>query len=272
MRNPSASLKTASFLVGLLLGCSPSPSPDAGFDAGSPGPDGGGGGMRDSGVSSDDQCEFNSRPCDAGACTLTRLDDAGIAKRCIVGACDIVLQDCDAGFKCAYDDGGRACLPDGTLDEGSPCAGSAATCKAGLTCTFVGIDGGSACTRFCRLDTDCVAPQQCYETLQLDGTNEIPLVCADPPMVCDPLLQNCPGPGDGCYPGSGGPACFPSGSVPNGDNCTYSNDCLKGSACVGSAGSTTCHPLCGYPATSPRCDGGVACTRLSNSMTVGVCL
>jgi hypothetical protein len=59
--------------------------------------------------------------------------------------------------------------------------------------------------------------------------------------------------------------------VPNGDVCVYSNDCQKGSACVGSAGSTTCRAMCGYPTGEPGCDAGT-CTRLTTLMNVGACL
>jgi hypothetical protein len=90
-------------------------------------------------------------------------------------------------------------------------------------------------------------------------------------MQCDPLHQNCASALDGCYPGASGPGCYPAGAIPLGDMCTYSNDCLKGSACVGSAGMTTCRQLCSYPGGAPGCDAGT-CTRLTSSMAVGVCL
>src|SRR5262249_46462456 len=156
--------------------------PDAGRDAG-----------RDAGLSVDDQCEFDSRPCATGVCMLMVLSDAGVAKRCITsGECDVVAQDCGTGRKCTYVDGGGRRALDGTPHEGEPCAGLPSTCKKGLVCTVVGDDGGSGCSRFCRLDADCTPPQWCYVTLSLDGTRELPLVCADPPTTCSPLIQNCP--------------------------------------------------------------------------------
>jgi hypothetical protein len=202
---------------------------------------------------------------------LSLLDDGGIAKRCLAGACDLIEGGCDAGFKCSYLDGGRACVPDGAPNEGQLCAGAPVSCKAGLACTYVGADGGSACSRFCRQDVDCGAPMKCYVTLVLPETKERPLVCADPPMTCDPLLQNCAGANEGCYPGMGGPGCFPAGTAGLNATCTYSNDCAKGSACSGPAGSTACKQLCAFPTGMPSCDAG-ACTRLSSSQTVGVCL
>jgi hypothetical protein len=113
----------------------------------------------------------------------------------------------------------------------------------------------------------------CYVTLVLPETRERPLVCADPPMTCDPLLQNCVAANDGCYPGMSGAGCFPAGTIATNAPCTYSNDCQKGSACTGTAGSTVCKQLCAFPGGSgpPACDAGT-CTRLTSSQNVGVCL
>lgn len=247
--------------------------PDGGIDSGS----GGGGGAGGSGggggaVPNDDTCDFGGpRNCDAGSsCTLSVLTDGGVAKRCLAGACDLIEQDCDAGQKCSFLDGGRACVPDGALNEGQTCAGAAVGCRKGLACTFLGADGGSVCARFCRMNIDCGTPQQCYVTLVLPETSERPLVCADPPTTCDPLMQNCPSAAEGCYPGSGGPACYPAGNVAIGAACMYSNDCGRGAACSGS-GMTQCKQLCAFPSGSPACDAGT-CTRLQSSQTVGVCL
>jgi hypothetical protein len=223
-------------------------------------------------VNPDDQCEFTGTPpCGPGtSCLLALLSDAGTAKRCLAGACDLVDQDCDAGLKCAYLDGGRACVADGTLTEGQTCAGAPVGCKAGLSCTLLSNDGGSACSRFCRLDTDCGSPQRCYVTLIPDNSNERPLVCADPPLMCDPLKQDCPSGSDGCYPGSSDAGCYPAGTLKTGDDCSFSNDCAKGSACSGA--TPKCHTLCAFPNGSPSCPDAGLCTRLTSSQTVGVCL
>jgi len=221
----------------------------------------------------DDLCDFaGPRGCDAGeTCTLTVFADAGVGTRCLAGACDLVDQNCDAGQKCAFLDGGRQCVPDGTLMEGATCANQPASCAKGLACTLVGYDGGSACARFCRLDIDCGAPQRCYVTLVLPETMERPLVCADPPLVCDPLTQNCPHPSEACYPGMGGPGCYPAGVRTVDIGCTYSNDCARGLACTGGGGTTACKALCSFDGGTLPCDAGV-CTRLNSSQTVGVCL
>jgi len=267
----------------LLLICLLSAACDCSGGTGGDGGTGGGGtggghdGGHDAGPAAhnpDDQCEFdNTKPCAAGtgSCTLAVLSDAGIAKRCILGECDVVLQDCDAGLKCTFEDGGRACVPDGTLVEGDECAMAAATCEHGLVCTVTDEDGGAACTRWCRLDSDCRSGQQCYETLVVDGSDERPLVCANAPLTCNPLTQDCHSVTDGCYPGDQGTGCYAAGSVAVGNTCQFSNDCVKGAACVGMPGATTCRKLCAFPQGNPSCTMGT-CTRLTTSMTVGVCL
>lgn len=265
--------------VFVMSACPGKAEPDAGFDAGAGGGSGGTGGGSAGGVGggapSDDACDFSGpRMCDAGTACMLALTDAGsVARRCLPGACDLVQQDCDGGMKCAYLDGGRVCVPDGALNEGQSCAGATVGCRKGLACTFVGADGGSACARFCRVSGDCASSQQCYVTLVLAETSERPMVCADPPLTCDLLTQDCVNPTEGCFPGSGGAACFPAGSVGPAAACMYSNDCQKGYACSGAAGSPQCKQLCAFPVGSagPSCDAGT-CTRLTTSQTVGVCL
>src|SRR5581483_482310 len=99
----------------LLLICLLSAACDCSGGTGGDGGTGGGGtggghdGGHDAGPAAhnpDDQCEFDgTQPCAAGSgsCTLAVLSDAGIAKRCIPGECDVVLQDCDGGLKCTFE-------------------------------------------------------------------------------------------------------------------------------------------------------------------------
>jgi hypothetical protein len=257
-------------LAALLLGCPPPAQPmDAGVDAGKP--DAGVDAGVDAGPTNDDLCDFGGpRLCPAGsACTISRLSDGGSAKRCAPGACDVVDQDCDGGLKCAFADGGRACVPDGVLNECQSCDGAPVGCRAGLACTFVGADGGSACARFCRVNGDCGAPQQCYVTLVLPDSDERPLVCADPPPSCDLLAQNCASASDGCYPNGTMANCFAAGTVAAGASCRFSNECVKGSVCSGT--SPACRQLCQFPSGAPACTTGT-CTRLQNFSDAGVCL
>src|SRR5258706_6866168 len=96
--HPRGGGPTAPYLAGLLLmACPPVSNLDGGRDGSSP--DGGGDAGVDAGTPSDDACDFTARPCDAGSCTGMLLDDGGVAKRCVVGGCDLVAQDCDAGLK-----------------------------------------------------------------------------------------------------------------------------------------------------------------------------
>jgi hypothetical protein len=258
-------------MVGSALACSNSPVTDAGVGDSGTSDSGTGGGVADAGPQSDDTCGFSSNPCATGSCTETVLVDGGIGKRCVAGACDVVLQDCDAGLECAYEDGGRTCVPAGSLPEGASCAEQVSGCQRGLTCTFASADGGSVCSRFCRLDSDCTSPQTCYTTVVLPNTTELPLVCADPPMTCDLLMQNCADSSQACYPTSTTPACYPAGTSAVGASCTFSNDCVKGSACVGNLGARSCRSFCAYPTGIPECATG-ACMQLSSSATVGACI
>jgi hypothetical protein len=255
-------------------GCSSGGEPDAGVDAGR---------GRDAGPPSDaglppgdNACEF-SAGCDGGLCTVLQLEDGGRSRRCVAaGACDVVRSaGCGAGLKCDYRDGGRACVPEGALAEGADCATLGDGCGRGLTCVVQPqADGGAqaVCSRFCRLASDCAsAAEACLTTLLLPGVLELPLVCASAPRSCDPLLQDCPRAAEGCYPSLDTPACFPAGASDAG--CQFTNDCAKGSTCAAAStgGPAACRALCRYPSGAPACAKGL-CTRLSNSMTVGVCL
>lgn len=266
---------TAVLLVG-AWGCASGGAgeEDAGRDAGR---------GRDAGPASDaglppgdNACEF-AAGCDGGLCMVAPLEDGGRGRRCVeAGACDVVRSaGCSAGLKCDYRDGGRACVPEGPLTDGADCASMAAACGRGLSCVVQGQDDGGAravCSRFCRLGSDCAsAAEACLTTLQVPGARELPLVCAPAPRSCDPLLQDCPRAGDGCYPGLDTPACFPAGNASAG--CQFTNDCARGSTCAAAStgGPAACRALCRFPSGAPACATGL-CTRLSNSMTVGVCL
>jgi hypothetical protein len=234
--------------------------PDSGFDAG-PSPD---------------FCGAGSATCDAGSeCLIQQLEDGGRGRRCILGDCAVVAQDCDGGMKCDYRDGGRTCVTDGTLAEGAGCFGNGNACIKGTVCTSLPVsDGGleAKCTKYCAGDSNCTAPQLCLLTLVLPDSTERPQVCADPPPVCDLLTQTCTPANEGCYPNGGAGACFLSGTVAVGAGCTYSNDCGRGATCVNTTGGSTCRTMCAHPSGTPGCDDGGTCTRLAGTTGVGVCL
>ncbi|MFZ5470527.1 MAG: hypothetical protein ACOZIN_13910 [Myxococcota bacterium] len=267
------------FACALLCACSNNPpvgqtdggdagSPPANEDAGS-----------DAGSRPDDQCSLSMQACDAGqSCLLTALEDGGQATRCAGGACDLVLQNCPVGEKCTYvsDAGGfeRGCAPEGTADEGSPCTGtpSSNTCRAGLVCALRELpDGGvdTACARFCNTTAQCTSPKLCNVVLTLAGTAERPTLCGDPPPSCDLFAQDCQRLNDACYPSGSVAACFPEGTLGDGEACVYSNDCVKGSACTGGGNGFTCRPLCGTGG-APACASGT-CVSLLGFADVGVC-
>src|SRR5207244_2426409 len=99
------------------------------------------------------------------------------------------------------------------------------------------------------------------------GSAERPLLCGS--QACDILSQSCSDPAQGCYPQGDRGACFSAGSKNDGDACTFSNDCKKGSTCAGSA-SAVCKQLCQFPSGAPSCAAG-ACVRLTTQTNVGVC-
>ncbi|MBI3184045.1 MAG: hypothetical protein HYZ28_18075 [Myxococcales bacterium] len=277
-------MRVALLLLGsaALLGCPTNPPipPDAGEDAGADaGPSDAGADAGPDAGRPDEQCSVAAQDCDAGSCMHAGLVDGGQGTRCLVGACDLVRQDCPAGEKCSYvGDGGafaRGCTPEGSADLGQPCTGtpSSNTCKKGLICALrAQADGGSAsvCVRFCHSTADCASPQQCYVLVSIAGSDERPLVCGDPPPSCNPLAQDCARATDGCYPGPTGAACYVAGARSDTDACTFANDCKKASTCVLGQPSA-CRQLCRYPSGSPACSSGT-CTKLSGHLDVGVCL
>lgn len=285
MTRPTGGVTFAVVSVCLLLTACPRPAAndapdggDAGEAGGSAGGGGGSGGGDGGGAAGgqgqpDDACDYGAMGCDAGlSCMPSALTDGGQGRRCLPGACDLWAQDCAEGFKCSYADGGRSCVLDGLLDEGAACASAAVGCKKGLVCTLSPApDGGSACARFCRQSADCDGGQQCYVSLVLPDTVERPLTCSAPPTSCDPLAQDCADGTQACYPGATGSGCFVAGAGGAGAPCEFSNDCQKGTACVGGTGARSCRALCRYPQGEPSC-ATQTCTRLTSSMTIGVCL
>lgn len=270
--------------MALSFGCPsnppPLPPPDD-LDAGtSPGVDAG----SDAGTSPnpDLQCDLGTQSCDGGSCLLRALEDGGYGSACFAGACDLVAQNCPTSEKCTYVsvDGGptfaRGCSPEGTAAEGQPCTGtpSSNTCMRGLMCALLADpDGGasSRCVKLCNTNADCTTPQLCFVVLTIQGTEERPLACGDPPPSCDPLAQDCTQPSEACYPGTPEGRCYPAGSKLEGDACVYTNECAKGLACIGDKSPGTCRPLCRHPSGDPACAAGT-CKQLKGQAELGVCM
>ncbi len=264
------------------------PPPSSRSDAGG-GQDGGNGSPTDGGQEprgSAFACEVARQGgCDAGmSCFFALGEDGGTGSRCFGGPCDPVRQDCPDGQRCTYarGDGGtwRACVEDGTAEEGEPCQLSGAsgdmridTCKKGLFCTDRALeDGGTAfqCARFCHDTATCPSERECNEVLRLEGTVELPLICGEPSPRCDLLTEDCDSPLS-CYPTpEGEPLCASTGSLGEGQPCEFANQCARGSACVRTAGVLSCRPLCRHPIGEPGCASG-SCQPLQGHPGVGAC-
>jgi hypothetical protein len=271
-------------VLGAGLGCEGNEPgrPDAGLDGG---PGDGGDAGSDGGPSAF-TCDVPQQlGCNPGElCLFYRRADGVQGSRCVTGACDPVQQNCASGQRCTYvrtaDKTERACVEDGTADEGNPCqlSGPAEgqgvdTCKKGLFCTDVRReDGGTAfqCAKLCHNTDQCGPPLQCNEVLRLSGTEETPLVCGAQAKPCDLLAQDCQSP-LGCYPTTGTPSCASQGTLADGARCQFSNQCASGSACVGSGNEKTCRPLCRLPQGQPSCAQG-SCQPLQGHSNVGACI
>ncbi|SEL12377.1 hypothetical protein SAMN05444354_10442 [Stigmatella aurantiaca] len=273
----------AGVLVG-SLGCEGGSSgrPDAGLDGG---PGDGGDAGPDGGPSAFTCDVPRQSGCNPGElCLFYRWENGVLGSRCLTGACDPVQQDCPSGQRCTYvrtaDKTERACVEDGTADEGNPCRLSGPAegqgvdnCKKGLFCTDVlQEDGGTAfrCAKLCHGTQQCGASLQCNEVLWLNGTEETPLVCGGRAKPCDLLAQDCESP-LGCYPTTGTPSCTIQGTLVDGAGCEFSNQCPSGSACVGTGSQKACRPLCRLPDGQPSCAQG-SCQPLQGHPDVGACV
>ncbi|MDF1566014.1 MAG: hypothetical protein P1V51_23470 [Deltaproteobacteria bacterium] len=89
---------------------------------------------------------------------------------------------------------------------------------------------------------------------------------------CDMIRQDCPDPGDGCYPpgdGLGYPHCLPAGTTANGQRCLTSPDCTKGSTCE--VGRRICAQMC--DPEEPSCPAWQECQlRWARMGMPGLCL
>lgn len=274
-------------VIGWLLGaCTRGPGSDgAGSDAGTS--DDAGTLPTDGGLPSDGGTQSGcsvalQQGCDAGElCLRGQQEDGGEGNVCFAGECDLVAQDCTTG-KCTYVREGsqtyRRCVSAGTVSEGGACQTNDPgpdgtfydTCKAGLYCTPQ-TDGSFACRKFCYGGDACGAPQDCVHELRFTGSTELPRVCDVPGPTCDPLAPAC---ADtlGCYPSTkSGSVCVATGTTADGQDCTYSNDCRPGSACVRSGTLQACRPLCRSPSGSPACSSG-QCEPLQGFTGVGACV
>jgi cysteine-rich repeat protein len=153
---------------------------------------------------------------------------------------------------------------------------AATECKAGYTCTH---DPANAtltpwCSRFCVHDSDCTGTgSRCVN--ELDDSSGHPLhiyVCSN---KCDPYLQTgCPS-GMGCDSFYGTTAtnnytdcAYHTVNHPDGAACMGDLDCVTGSICLFSGGSSgTCYSSC-IVGDASTCAAGT-CLSFATKMTIG---
>jgi hypothetical protein len=176
------------------------------------------------------------------------------------GACDPYAQDCPDGQKCmpvimrdTWDS--TACRPlhDDPVKLGDPCTtlggiGSGIDdCDQGSMCWAVDMMGAGTCVPLCGCGPAMpTCPSADLLCTQANG-GALPLCLPS----CDPVLQDCPTRGDGCYPSQSTPGftCAPdAASTPTspGDTCESLNACSAGQICVG-------------PDFVPGCESPVGC-------------
>ena len=208
----------------------------------------------------------------------------------IIG-CDLFLQDCPAGFKCApwansnnFDATKCAPVSEDAREPGAPCdiqsiyAGFD-DCERGSMCWDLDpATGLGTCHAMVLGGED---NPMCANAIDVEWLGDSLLLSLCLPG-CDPLAPDCP-PGDGCYAGLGSFACLPT--VPRdagfAEPCEWDNECEAGSACIeadvpGCDGEPgCCSPFCDLD--DPECPVGTDChpwdppVVVPGQQSVGIC-
>jgi len=181
--------------------------------------------------------------------------------------CSTWAQDCPEGQKCAaYIAGGGSawdavkCVElTGTDEPGDPCTSEGAvsgvdSCSKGAMCWHLDKAGAGTCVALCTGSPEApICPPKTTCPISSSGILNLCL------PTCDPLLQDCPNPVEGCYPFNAGLFCAADASGDAGqanDPCVYINSCDPGLMCADAAlvgagcepGSTgCCTPFCKFP-------------------------
>lgn len=193
--------------------------------------------------------------CNAGVCQAA----ARTACPAPGASCDTGLQNCPAGQSCQIAASTNRCIAAGTGTEGASCV-TEAQCAPGYFCA----SAGSVCRRYCCGSTGCAAGQTCIPAGVTGSAAGFCIVTG-----CDAAAQSgCPN--AGCYPlalddGTVITACLATGSLPIGETCDGTVQCVPGAACFG----TTCRQIC--RPSSPSCDSGT-CTPTPGATDLGACL
>ncbi|HEY3446111.1 MAG TPA: hypothetical protein VGK67_07075 [Myxococcales bacterium] len=207
-----------------------------------------------------------SKKCVTGqACIVGAVGGTSAILCAVVPACDPWAQTgCNSGQKCTLADTTPTftCGAAGSKGDLATCANDG-ECQAGLVCLDFG--DGSKCHALCGTAKACATGQSC---LGGSSTSTDPFVCLPTP-ACNPLTQDCPNSNEGCFPKSQTEwACFQSVGKQPGAACTYSNDCIKGYVCAGSA-SGTCMQICDPAGVAPLCTAPKTCAGFITP--AGVC-
>jgi hypothetical protein len=197
------------------------------------------------------------------ACSFLNCDDMHNDTK----ECDNWAQDCPDGQKCtAYIAGGGGawdatkCVEvTGTDQPGEPCTSEGAisgidSCIKGAMCWGVNMDGVGTCVALCTGSPE--APVCENKAACTVGQDSILILCIP---TCDPLLQDCANPSEGCYPIGESFTCAPDASGDEGqanDPCAFINVCDKGLMCADAAfvgagceppETGCCTPFCKFP-------------------------
>jgi hypothetical protein len=209
--------------------------------------------------------------------------------------CDVIRQDCGAGFKCTlFQTGGGAnasieatCEPSsGSAAAEAPCTRTNNQlgdddCAPGGFCSNVGWPGSLAapmrhCNPLCHGDSDCPTLQRCVR-LSTDGLSGF---CVKP---CDLFSGTC-GTGMSCtsiVPDIDGTRSMPddfvtcesTGAGQPGDTCTTGTDCAADLIC--DAQSNSCAQLCDdsgqHPCPAGPPDAGLSCMFFNATSGPGRC-
>ncbi|MEZ4451616.1 MAG: ribulose phosphate epimerase [Nannocystaceae bacterium] len=227
---------------------------------------------------------------DTTGCTFLDCNDAGI----IDGGCDPWSQDCPEGEKCNAwaNNGGNSwnadkCVPleDEPKAPGDICTvqGSGVSglddCDKGAMCWNVDAETSQGyCVAFCEGDEEkCTAdPESCCESgfsCTIANMGSL-ILCL---QACDPIVQDCLGQGEVCYPVNDGFQCAPDtggemGAI--GEPCEFINVCDPGTFCGNTGAFPGCDPNAGgccipfCELDAPDCPAETECQPWYDPMTV----
>jgi len=192
----------------------------------------------------------------------------------VIYECDLFLQDCPAGFKCApwaassnFDATKCVAVPEDAAEVGAECYveslfGGLDDCERGSMCwRFDPSTALGTCHAMVLGSEDHPMCANALDTEWLGGSLRLSLCLPG----CDPLDPVC-GPGEGCYAGIGPFTCARTAwrdAAVSGEPCEYNNECDAGLACIddevpGCVGEPgCCSPFCDVD--DPECPAGTAC-------------